>query len=53
MNPNHWSSIEKTLVKVTGKHSKETIYLFAGCVISVGKSQGTGGGNLINCSLYH
>jgi membrane-bound lytic murein transglycosylase MltF len=25
MNPNHWSSIEKTLVKVTGKHSKETI----------------------------
>ncbi len=25
MNENHWSSIEKTLVKVTGKHSKETI----------------------------
>lgn len=25
MNPNHWSSIEKTLFKITGKHSKETI----------------------------
>jgi len=25
MNPNAWSSIEKTLSTITGKHSKETI----------------------------
>jgi len=25
MNPNHWSSIEKTLPEITGRHSKETI----------------------------
>jgi membrane-bound lytic murein transglycosylase MltF len=25
MNPNAWSSIEKTLSRITGKHSKETI----------------------------
>lgn len=25
MNPNYWSSIQKTLFKVTGRHSKETI----------------------------
>ncbi|MCP4718018.1 MAG: transglycosylase SLT domain-containing protein, partial [Desulfobacteraceae bacterium] len=25
LNPNYWSSIEKILFKITGKHSKETI----------------------------
>ena len=25
MDPNIWSSIEKTLIRVTGRHSKETI----------------------------
>jgi len=25
LNPNRWDSIEKTLPKITGKHSEETI----------------------------